>query len=96
MNWNFIGKFNIMSFTVKIRMQNRNTLGNSLAPIFAADFPPEAPKFNQRTFRVRLINLCTSDKKSSRKSGHKEFPRVLNRFFGGTNENSTGAHYKDV
>lgn len=40
MNWYFARKFNIMSFTVKIRMQNR--------------------------------------------------------FFGGTNENSTGAHYKDV
>ena len=49
---------------------------NLSAPAFAADFPPEAPKFNQRTFHVRLINLCTSDKKSSHKIRHKETPRV--------------------
>ena len=30
------------------------------APAFAADFPPDVPKFNQRTLRVRLINLCAS------------------------------------
>ena len=56
---------------------------NLSAPAFAADFPPEAPKFNQRTFHVRLINLYTSDKKSSHKSGHKEFPRVLKQTNGG-------------
>ena len=49
--------------------------GISLAPAFAADFPPDAHKFNQRTFHVRLINLCTADKKSSHKIRHKETPR---------------------
>ncbi len=43
---------------------------------FVADFPSDAHKFIQRTFRVRLINLCTSDKKSSHKIRHKETPRV--------------------
>jgi molybdate transport system substrate-binding protein len=52
------------------------TLGISLAPAFVADFPSYAHKFNQRTFHVRLINLCTSDKKSSHKIRHKETPRV--------------------
>ncbi len=52
------------------------TLGISLAPAFVADFPPDAHKFNQRTFHVRLINLCASDKKSSHKIRHKETPRV--------------------
>ena len=51
------------------------SLGVSLAPAFAADFPPNAHKFNQRTFHVRLINLCTSDKKSSHKIKHKETQR---------------------
>ena len=49
---------------------------NLSAPAFAADFPPDAPKFNQRTLHVRLINLCTSDKKSSHKIRHSEIPRV--------------------
>lgn len=49
---------------------------NLSAPAFAADFPPDAPKFNQRTLHVRLINLCTSDKKSSHNIRHKETPRV--------------------
>ena len=49
---------------------------NLSAPAFAADFLPEAPKFNQRTFHVRLINLCTSDKKLSHKIRHREIPRV--------------------
>ena len=52
------------------------TLGISLAPAFVDDFPSYAHKFNQRTFHVRLINLCTSDKKSSHKIRHKETPRV--------------------
>ena len=47
----------------------------SLAPAFAADFPPDAHKFIQRTLHVRLINLCTPDKKSSHKIKHKETPR---------------------
>ena len=49
---------------------------NLSAPAFAADFPPDAPKFNQRTLHVRLINLCTSDKKSSHKIRHSKIPRV--------------------
>ena len=49
---------------------------NLSAPAFAADFPPDAPKFNQRTLHVRLINLCTSDKKSSHKIRRSEIPRV--------------------
>ena len=52
------------------------TLGISPAPAFVDDFPSYAHKFNQRTFHVRLINLCTSDKKSSHKIRHKETPRV--------------------
>ena len=52
------------------------TLGSSPAPAFVDDFPSDAHKFNQRTFHVRLINLCTSDKKSSHKIRHKETPRV--------------------
>ena len=53
---------------------------NLSAPAFAADFPPDAPKFNQRTLHVRLINLCTSDKKSSHKIRHSEIPRVHHIF----------------
>ena len=56
------------------------TLGISPAPAFVDDFPSYAHKFNQRTFHVRLINLCTSDKKSSHKIRHKETPRV--HYFG--------------
>ena len=52
------------------------TLGISPAPAFVDDFPSYAHKFNQRTFHVRLINLCASDKKSSHKIRHKETPRV--------------------
>lgn len=59
----------------------RSALGNSLAPIFAADFLPEEPKFNQRTLRVCLISLRASGKKSSCKSGCKEIPRK--RYMGG-------------
>ena len=40
------------------------------------DFPPAALKFYQRTHRVRLKNLNTSDKKSSRKIKHKKIPRA--------------------
>ena len=64
-------------------VMDKSTLGNSLAPIFVADFPPYAHKFIQRTRRVRLVNLCTSDEKSSHKSEHKEFPRVLKNCKGG-------------
>ena len=43
---------------------------------FTADFPPAAPKFHQRTHRVRLRNLGTTDKKFSRKIKHKKILRV--------------------
>ena len=43
---------------------------------FTADFPPAAPEFHQRTHRVRLRNLGTTDKKSSHKIKHKKIPRV--------------------
>ena len=43
---------------------------------FTADFPPAAPKFHQRTHRVRLRNLGTTDKKSSRKIKRRKTPRV--------------------
>ena len=50
------------------------TLGIPDAPVFAADFPPEMSEFYQRTHRVCLKNLNTSDKKSSRKIKHKKIP----------------------
>ena len=43
---------------------------------FAADFPPVAPEFHQRTHRVRLRNLGTTDKKTSHKIKHRKIPRV--------------------
>ena len=43
---------------------------------FAADFPSVAPEFYQRTHRVRLKNLGTTDKKSSRKIKYKKIPRA--------------------
>jgi len=52
------------------------TLGVFLALAFVADFPPVAPEFHQRTHRVRLKNLGTTDKKSSHKIKHKKIPRV--------------------
>ena len=52
------------------------TLGVFPAPAFAACFPPVAPEFHQRTHRVRLKNLGTTDKKSSRKIKHKKIPRA--------------------
>ena len=42
-----------------------------------ADFSPDAPEFYQRTHRVRLKNLGTTDKKSSRKIKYKKIPRVI-------------------
>ena len=54
--------------------------------IFAADFLPKEHKFNQCTLCVCLINLCTSDKGSSHKSGYKEFPRALRTQNGGNHE----------
>ena len=44
-------------------------------PAFAADFPPAAPEFHQRTHRVRLRNLGTTDKKSPRKIRYRKTPR---------------------
>jgi len=41
-----------------------------------ADFPPAAPRFHQRTHRVRLKKLGTTDKKSSHKIKNKKIPRV--------------------
>ena len=52
------------------------TLGVFLALAFVADFPPVAPEFHQRTHRVRLKNLGTTDKKSSHEIKHKKIPRV--------------------
>ena len=54
------------------------TLGVFHALAFAADFPPVAPEFYQRTHRVRLKNLGTTDKKSSHKIKYKKIPRVHN------------------
>ena len=51
------------------------TLGVFHALAFAADFPPVAPEFYQRTHRVRLKNLGTTDKKSSHKIRHRKIPR---------------------
>ena len=70
----FIGKR--VSKPEYVSLSEECTLGISLIPAFTADFPPNAHKFNQRTIQVRLLNLCTSDKKSSRKIRHKENPRV--------------------
>ena len=78
-----------MGFKEFPKLLSESGLGNSLAPIFAADFPPEELKFNRRTLHVRLINLCTSDKKSSHKSGYKEFPRPLHAQNGGNHEKRT-------
>ena len=52
------------------------TLGVFHALAFAADFSPVAPEFYQRTHRVRLKNLGTTDKKSSRKIKYKKISRV--------------------
>ena len=50
-------------------------LGVFPAPDFVADFPPVAPEFHQRTHRVRLRNLGTTDKKSSHKIRYRKIPR---------------------
>ena len=52
------------------------TLGVFPALAFVVDFLPVAPKFHQRTHRVRLRNLGTTDKKSSHRIKHKKIPRV--------------------
>ena len=43
---------------------------------FVADFPSAAPEFHQRTHRVRLRNLGTTDKKTSHKIKHRKIPSV--------------------
>ena len=50
-------------------------LGVFPAPAFVADFSPVAPEFHQRTRRVRLRNLGTTDKKSSHKIRYRKIPR---------------------
>ena len=50
-------------------------LGVFPAPAFVADFPPVAPEFHQRTHRIRLRNLGTTDKKSSHKIRYRKIPR---------------------
>ena len=57
-------------------------LGVFPAPAFVADFPPVAPEFHQRTHRVRLRNLGTTDKKSSHKIRHRKIPREHQGFWG--------------
>ena len=53
------------------------TLGVFIALAFMADFSPDSPEFYQRTHRVRLKNLGTTDKKSSHEIKHKKITRVL-------------------
>ena len=60
----------------------RCTPGVFHALAFAADFPPVAPEFHRRTHRVRLRNLGTIDKKSSRKIKYKKIPRVHRKITG--------------
>ena len=56
-------------------------LGVFPAPAFVADFPPVAPEFHQRTHRIRLRNLGTTDKKSSHKNQvQKDSERTYNIF----------------
>ncbi len=45
-------------------------------PAFMDDFRPNAHKLNQRTIQVCLLNLCTSDKKSSHKIRHKGISKI--------------------
>ena len=59
-------------FLIDIYMYSRSLSARA----FVADFPPAAPEFHQRTHRVRLRNLGTTDKKSSRKIKYKKIPRV--------------------
>ena len=52
------------------------TFGVFLARAFVADFPPAAPRFHQRTHRVRLKKFYKTDKKTSHKIKNKKIPRV--------------------
>ena len=47
---------------------------------FTADFPPAAPKFHQRTPRVRLRNLGTTDKNLLTKSSTRRFRKYIFSF----------------
>ena len=59
-------------FLIDIYMYSRSLSARA----FVADFPPAAPEFHQRTHRVRLRNLGTTDKKSFHKIKHRKIPRV--------------------
>ena len=59
-------------FLIDIYMYSRSLSARA----FVADFPPAAPEFHQRTRRVRLRNLGTTDKKSFHKIKHRKIPRV--------------------
>ena len=67
-----------MSRQVPFRQPRRlcNVRSESSMHLLCADFPPTASRFYQRTHRVRLKNLGTTDKKSSRKIKYKKIPRV--------------------
>lgn len=47
---------------------------------FAADFPPDTPKFNQRTLDVRLTNCVHLTKNHLAKSGAARFREYINMY----------------
>ena len=64
-------------FLIDIYMYSRSLSARA----FVADFPPAAPEFHQRTHRVRLRNLGTTDKKiisqnQSQKDSESTLPLV--------------------
>ena len=60
-------------FLIDIYMYSRSLSARA----FVADFPPAAPEFHQRTHRVRLRNLGTTDKKSATKSSTERFREYM-------------------
>ena len=72
--------FRVFHIPHQVQKDSGSTLRCTLrifpALAFTADFPPVAPEFHQRTHRVRLRNLGTTDKKSSRKIKYKKIPGV--------------------
>ncbi len=44
---------------------------------FVADFPPAAPEFHQRTYRVRLRNLAQLTKNHLTKSSTERFRKYI-------------------
>ena len=72
------------------------TLGVFHALAFVADFPSVAPEFYQRTHRVRLKNLGTTDKKSSHKIKYKKIPRVHQNMLPGSAGAQTSSLYLRV